>query len=118
MVLDGGSTPGPAALWVATRWAGSPGCCRSLTGAGARAGGRCTQPGPCCAIEQKAGDTVGLVEALGIDRAHVSGGSMGGMVHCKIGIGSPLQIDGQKSQIAQAQKPRLSMAIEKDKELE
>ena len=42
---------------------------RSLTGAGARAGGGAAiSPAP-SAIEQMAGDTVGLMEALGIDRA-------------------------------------------------
>ncbi|MCK9440095.1 MAG: hypothetical protein M0Q13_01540 [Methanothrix sp.] len=37
----------------------------------ARGRGRGGQPGP-CAIEQKAGDTVGLIKALAIDSAYIS----------------------------------------------
>ena len=50
---------------------------RSLTGAGARAvGDAAVGPAPVVSLSQVAGDTVGLVEALGIDRGHISGGNM------------------------------------------
>ena len=68
--------PGPAAP---VRTGPEPGGCRSLTGAGARSGGgTAVVPAPVVPLSQAAGDTVGLMDALGIDRADVSGGSGGG----------------------------------------
>jgi pimeloyl-ACP methyl ester carboxylesterase len=44
-------------------------------------------PAPVVPLSQVAGDTVGLMEALGFDRADVSGGSMGGMIAQQNDIG-------------------------------
>lgn len=42
-----------------------------------------------CSMELLARDTVGLMDAVGIERAHIIGGSMGGMVAQYIGIDYP-----------------------------
>ena len=40
-----------------------------------------------------AGDTIALMDHLGIDRAHILGGSMGGMIAQHIAIGHPQRVD-------------------------
>jgi len=58
-----------------------------------RGAGRSDQPAGPFAIEQMARDTVGLMDALGIDRAHVFGGSMGGMVALQMALDYPKRVD-------------------------
>ena len=57
-----------------------------------RGAGRSDQAGP-CTIEQMAKDTVGLMDALAIDRAHVFGGSMGGMIALQMALDYPEHIN-------------------------
>jgi len=57
-----------------------------------RGSGRSDQPGP-CTIEQMARDTVGLMDALAIDRAHVLGGSMGGMIALQMALDHPKRVN-------------------------
>lgn len=46
-----------------------------------------------CTIEQMARDTVGLMDALAIDRAHVLGGSMGGMIALQMTLDHPERVN-------------------------
>lgn len=55
-------------------------------------GGSDKPPGP-YSISMMASDTVGLMDFLGIDRAHLLGGSMGGMVAQQIAIDHPQRVD-------------------------
>lgn len=57
-----------------------------------RGSGQSDQRGP-CTIEQMAGDTVGLMDALAIDRAHVLGGSMGGMIALQMALDHPERVN-------------------------
>lgn len=57
-----------------------------------RGAGRSDQAGP-CTIEQMAKDTVGLMDALAIDRAHVFGASMGGMIALQMALDYPEHIN-------------------------
>ena len=57
-----------------------------------RGSGRSDQSGP-CTIEQMAMDTVGLMDALAIDRAHVFGGSMGGMIAMQMALDHPERVN-------------------------
>ncbi|MBN1234898.1 MAG: alpha/beta hydrolase [Methanotrichaceae archaeon] len=58
-----------------------------------RGAGRSDQPLGPCSIEQMANDTVGLMDALGIDRAHILGGSMGGMIALQMALDCPERIN-------------------------
>jgi 3-oxoadipate enol-lactonase len=58
-----------------------------------RGAGRSDQPAGPFAIEQMAEDTVGLMDALGIDRAHLFGGSMGGMIALQMALDHPKRVD-------------------------
>jgi pimeloyl-ACP methyl ester carboxylesterase len=57
-----------------------------------RGSGRSDQSGP-CTIEQMAKDTIGLMDALAIDRAHVFGGSMGGMIALQMALDHPEHVN-------------------------
>jgi pimeloyl-ACP methyl ester carboxylesterase len=58
-----------------------------------RDAGRSTHlPGRRYGLEDMAGDTVGLLDALGIDRAHVVGASLGGMVAQLVAIHHPSRV--------------------------
>ena len=46
-----------------------------------------------CTIAQMAGDTVGLMDTLGIDHAHLFGGSMAGMIALQMALDHPKRID-------------------------
>ena len=58
-----------------------------------RGAGQSDQPPGPCTIEQMAGDTIGLMDAIGIDHAHVFGGSMGGMIALQMAIDHPGKVD-------------------------
>lgn len=55
-------------------------------------GGSDKPPGP-YSISMMANDTIGLMDFLGIDKAHLMGGSMGGMVAQQIAIEYPQKVD-------------------------
>ncbi len=57
-----------------------------------RGAGRSDQIGH-CSIEQMARDTVGLMDALDIDRANVFGGSMGGMIALQLALDHPERVN-------------------------
>jgi 3-oxoadipate enol-lactonase len=57
-----------------------------------RGAGRSDQLGP-YHISQMARDTVGLMDALAIDRAHIFGGSMGGMIALQIALDHPERVN-------------------------
>jgi len=44
-------------------------------------------------ISMMAGDTIGLMDYLGIEKAHVIGGSMGGMIAQEMAIDNPQRVD-------------------------
>jgi len=54
-----------------------------------RGAGRSDQPDAPYAIRLMADDTVGLLDALGIDRSHVAGLSMGGMIAQEMAVNYP-----------------------------
>jgi len=54
-------------------------------------GGSDAPPGP-YTVEQMAGDAVGLLDALGVERAHVVGASLGGLIAQEIAIGRPERV--------------------------
>ncbi|MHB8119196.1 MAG: alpha/beta fold hydrolase [Methanothrix sp.] len=58
-----------------------------------RGAGRSDQPSGPCSIEQMARDTVVLMDALAIDRAHVLGGSMGGMIALQTALDHPERVN-------------------------
>jgi 3-oxoadipate enol-lactonase len=55
-------------------------------------GGSDKPPGP-YSMSMMAGDTIGLMDFLGIEKAHLLGGSMGGMVAQHIAIDYPQRVD-------------------------
>jgi 3-oxoadipate enol-lactonase len=55
--------------------------------------GRSDKPTGPYSINIMAGDTVGLMNVLGIDKAHFLGGSMGGMIAQHIAINHPQRVD-------------------------
>jgi pimeloyl-ACP methyl ester carboxylesterase len=57
-----------------------------------RGAGRSDQPDIAYTIRMMADDTVGLMDALGIQRAHVGGLSMGGMIAQEIAINCPERV--------------------------
>ena len=78
---------GDHTAWALQAQAFSPGFrCISPDNRGA---GRSDQPDTPYTIRTMADDTVGLLDALGIDRAHVAGLSMGGMIAQEMAITSP-----------------------------
>jgi len=58
-----------------------------------RGAGRTDAPEGDYSILQFAGDTVGLMDGLGIDRAHIFGVSMGGMIAQEIALSYPERVD-------------------------
>ena len=58
-----------------------------------RGSGRSDQLSGQCTIEQMADDAAGLMDALGIDRAHVFGGSMGGMIALQMALDHAKRVD-------------------------
>ena len=58
-----------------------------------RGTGRTSAPDEPYSIQGMAGDTVALMDALGIGRAHVVGASMGGMIAQELAINYPERID-------------------------
>ena len=58
-----------------------------------RGAGRTEAPPGEFTIKQFADDTVGLMEAVGIDRAHVLGVSMGGMIAQELALNYPEKVD-------------------------
>jgi len=58
-----------------------------------RGAGRSDQPSGPCTIEQMARDTVGLMDVLGIDQAHVFAGSMGGMIALQMALDHPERVN-------------------------
>ncbi len=57
-----------------------------------RGAGRSDQPDIPYTIRMMADDTVGLLDALGIDQAHVAGLSLGGMISQEIAINHPARV--------------------------
>ena len=57
-----------------------------------RGAGRSDKPDGSYTTKQMAKDTVGVMDALGIDKAHISGISMGGAIAQEIGIGYPERV--------------------------
>lgn len=58
-----------------------------------RGAGRSDQPAGVLTIKQMARDAAGLLDALGIDRAHVLGGSMGGMIALQFVLDYPDRVN-------------------------
>jgi pimeloyl-ACP methyl ester carboxylesterase len=58
-----------------------------------RGAGRSSAPDEVYSIAQMADDTVALLDALTIDRAHVVGASMGGMIAQELAISHPGRVD-------------------------
>jgi 3-oxoadipate enol-lactonase len=58
-----------------------------------RGAGRSDQPAGTLTINQMAGDAVGLMDSLGIDKAHVFGGSMGGMIALQVALDYPDRVN-------------------------
>jgi 3-oxoadipate enol-lactonase len=58
-----------------------------------RGAGRSDQPPGPITIEQMARDTVGLMDALAIDQAHIFGGSMGGMIALQMALDHRQRVD-------------------------
>jgi 3-oxoadipate enol-lactonase len=58
-----------------------------------RGAGQSDQPPGQLTIEQMAKDTAGLMDALAIDRAHVLGGSMGGMIALQMTLDHPKRVN-------------------------
>jgi pimeloyl-ACP methyl ester carboxylesterase len=55
---------------------------------------RSSDPGGAFTIQDMAGDTIGLMDALNIQQAHVLGVSMGGMIAQEIAIAHPRRVKG------------------------
>lgn len=58
-----------------------------------RGAGRSDQPSGSLTIKQMAEDAVGLMDALKIDKSHVLGGSMGGMIALKVALDYPDRVN-------------------------
>ncbi len=56
--------------------------------------GRSGDPGGAFTIEDMAADAIGLIDALGIERAHILGLSMGGMIAQKLVLSHPQRVKG------------------------
>lgn len=59
-----------------------------------RAIARSGDPGGEFSMADLAGDTVGLMDALGLERAHVLGLSLGGMIAQEVALSYPRRVDG------------------------
>ena len=73
----------------------------------ARSGGR---PGAPYALDDMAADAVGVIDALGIDRAFVAGASMGGMIAQLVALNHPGRTSGLVSIMSTTGRPGLEPA--------
>jgi 3-oxoadipate enol-lactonase len=70
-----------------------------------RGAGRSDKPDTPYSIEMMAGDTLGLMDVLGISRAHLVGISMGGSIALELALGHPDRVQGLVLVSASARKP-------------